>query len=81
VPDHKRKWGTYVLPFLFGEKLVARVDLKADRDAGRLRVVKRFYERGCKTREVTAALDAELNLMAEWMFKKVGRRGTADKRR
>jgi uncharacterized protein len=81
VPDHKRKWGTYVLPFLFGEKLVARVDLKADRDAGRLRVVKRFYERGCKTREVTAALDAELDLMAEWLFKKVGRKGTADERR
>jgi uncharacterized protein YcaQ len=68
VPDHKRKWGTYVLPFLYGERLVARVDLKADREAGRLQVVKRFYERGCKTREITAALDAELAAMAAWTF-------------
>jgi len=68
VPDHKRKWGVYVLPFLYGDRLVARVDLKADRAAGRLIVVKRFYERGCKTREVVAALDAELAALSAWLF-------------
>jgi uncharacterized protein YcaQ len=68
VPDHKRKWGVYVLPFLYGERLVARVDLKADRAARRLLVVKRFYERGCKTREIVAALDAEVAAMSAWIF-------------
>ncbi len=68
VPDHKRKWGVYVLPFLYGERLVARVDLKADRAAGRLSVVKRFYERGCKTRAITTALEAELAAMSSWLF-------------
>jgi uncharacterized protein YcaQ len=68
VPDHKRKWGVYVLPFLFGDRLVARVDLKADRAARELIVIKRFYERGCKTREVVAALNAELAAMSKWLF-------------
>ena len=70
VPDHKRKWGVYVLPFLHGERLVARVDLKADREAKRLIVIKRFYERGCKTPEIIAALNAELAAMSAWLFGK-----------
>jgi len=66
IPEAQRKWGCYVLPFLYGDRLVARVDLKADRAAGRLRVVSRRYERGCKRPEIVAALDAELRLVSKW---------------
>jgi uncharacterized protein YcaQ len=59
--------GYYVLPFLLGDRLVARVDLKADRQAGVLRVQSAFAEEGVDRAEVTAALAEELALMAGWM--------------
>jgi uncharacterized protein YcaQ len=66
VPPEKRRYGFYVLPFLFGENLVARVDLKADRANGRLNVVGKWYE-GRKTKSVAGALSAELRLLADWL--------------
>jgi uncharacterized protein YcaQ len=67
TPAHKRVHGYYVLPFLLDDRLVGRVDLKADRKAGVLRVQATHAEEGVDRPVVAAALADELRLMAEWM--------------
>jgi uncharacterized protein len=70
VPPKKRKYGFYVLPFLLGEKLVARVNLRTDRANGRLCVLGEWFE-GRKTAAVAGALSAELRVLADWLKLKV----------
>jgi uncharacterized protein YcaQ len=67
IPAEKRVHGYYVLPFLLDDRLVARVDLKADRKAGVLRVQAAHAEEGVDRAAVAVALAEELRLMAAWM--------------
>jgi uncharacterized protein YcaQ len=79
TPAVKRVHGYYVLPFLLGDRLVGRVDLKADRQAGVLRVQAAHAEAGVDCGEVAVALAQELRLMADWMeLEHVGVTGAGD---
>ncbi|QPP10724.1 winged helix-turn-helix domain-containing protein [Streptomyces bathyalis] len=67
TPAAKRVHGYYVLPFLLGDGLVARIDVKSDRAAGVLRVLGAFAEPGADPGAVAVQLADELRLLARWL--------------
>lgn len=78
TPAPKRRWGYYVLPFLMGDRLVARFDLKTDRAEGVLRVHGAHLEPGVSPGEVARAAAQELGELARLVGARrvqVGRRG------
>jgi len=67
TPPPRRVYGYYVLPFLLGDTLVARCDLKADRDRKVLMVQSAFLEAAQDARYVVPELGAALRQMQEWL--------------
>ncbi|MDH3518127.1 MAG: winged helix DNA-binding domain-containing protein [Acidimicrobiia bacterium] len=67
VPKEKRQFGYYVLPFLLDGRLQARVDVKADRQGGRLIAQAAHVEEGCDPVRVGRELARELETMAGWL--------------
>lgn len=67
TPAPKRVYGYYVLPVLWGDSLVGRLDMKADRAAGVLRVPAAHAEPGVPHGEVAADVAGELRRMAGWL--------------
>lgn len=67
VPADKRRFGYYVMPFLLRGQLVGRVDLKADRATGVLRVEGAFTETRTPPDRIATALAEELGMLARWL--------------
>jgi len=67
VPEAKRKWGYYVLPFRMGDRIVARVDLKADRKNARLLVLAAHEEPGISGQLCAERLAVELTSLSQWL--------------
>ena len=67
VPESRREYGYYVLPFLLGDELVGRCDLKADRQGRQLLVQAAYLEPGHDARRVAGELAAELRSMQAWL--------------
>ena len=67
TPVHKRQHGYYVLPFLCGDRLVGRVDLKANRQSSRLEVRGGSVEEGVRVEKIVEPLVRELEQLAQWL--------------
>ena len=67
VPAPRRVYGYYVCPFLLGDTIVARCDLKADRDRRVLMVQSAFLEPRQNARRVAPELIGELRHMQKWL--------------
>lgn len=78
VPQPKRVYGYYVLPFLLDGELVGRVDLKSDRKECALLVQGAYVESGRNAAQVASRLARELEGLSEWLGLeriRVGKRG------
>lgn len=67
VPADKRRWGYYVLPFRVGDRIVGRVDLKADRKARQLLVLNAHEEDSVSLDICCDALATELHALKDWL--------------
>lgn len=67
TPQHKRRFGYYVLPFMLNGEIVGRVDVKANRAERTLKVHASFAEAGVDRSDVAKHLSTELTEMATWL--------------
>lgn len=65
-PATSRRWGYYALPVLHGDRLVGKLDAKADRAAGRL-VINAMHWEGEPTTKVRSAVEKEIDALATWL--------------
>jgi uncharacterized protein YcaQ len=67
VPEAKRRWGYYVLPLLFGDRLVGRIEPRIDRGGKAIRVLGIWWEPGFDPRRAEGFVDAMRGALADYM--------------
>nr|WP_181642464.1 crosslink repair DNA glycosylase YcaQ family protein [Nocardioides massiliensis] len=65
-PAAKRRWGYYALPVLYGDRLIGKLDARADRDRGVL-VVNALHEDGAWSPRERTAVQDEIAALAHWL--------------
>ena len=66
VPEQKRRWGYYVLPILFGDRLVGRIEPRLDRASKSLRILGISWERGFQPRSTDGFVPAMKDALAAY---------------
>lgn len=67
VPEHKRRWGYYVLPILFGDRIVGRIEPRLDRKERTLRILGVWWEAGFRPRQEQAFVPQMRAALADYM--------------
>jgi uncharacterized protein YcaQ len=67
VPPAKRRWGWYVLPMLFGDRLVGRIEPRIDRVGGRVQVLGLWWEDGFAPRRIEGFVDAMRDALRSYL--------------
>jgi uncharacterized protein YcaQ len=67
VPPAKRRWGWYVLPILFGDRLVGRIEPRIDRAAGPVQVLDLWWEDGFDRRRTEGFVDAMRDALGAYL--------------
>src|SRR6266850_161210 len=67
VPPAKRRWGWYVLPMLFGDRLVGRIEPRIDRAGGRVQVLGLWWEDGFAPRRTEGFVDATRDALRAYL--------------
>jgi uncharacterized protein len=66
-PPAKRRWGWYVLPILFGDRLVGRIEPRIDRAGGRVEVIGLWWEDGFAPRRADGFIDAMRDALQDYL--------------
>jgi hypothetical protein len=67
VPPAKRRWGWYVLPIVFRDRFVGRIEPRIDRDEGRVQVLDVWWEEGFSPRRADGFVDAMRDALRSYL--------------
>jgi uncharacterized protein YcaQ len=66
-PPARRRWGWYVLPILFRDRFVGRIEPRIDRSAGRVEVIGLWWEEGFDPKRVDGFADAMRDALGAYL--------------
>ncbi len=67
VPEHKRRWGYYVLPLLFGDRLVGRIEPRIDRATATVTILGLWWEEGVDPQATPGLVDALRDALSDYL--------------